>query len=92
MNIAVVRNFGLVALLFTLAASAAPGTQPGYPQAKRDNALDDYNGVKVADPYRWLEELDSAATRAWVRAEAEITDSYLAKIPVRDGILEEFSG
>jgi prolyl oligopeptidase len=45
--------------------------------------VDDYNGVKVADPYRWLEELDSAETRAWVRAEAQLTDAYLEKIPAR---------
>jgi prolyl oligopeptidase len=45
--------------------------------------VDDYNGVKVADPYRWLEQLDSSETRAWVTAEAKLTESYLSRIPSR---------
>jgi prolyl oligopeptidase len=57
-----------------------------YPLAKRDNAVEDYSGVKVADPYRWLEQLDSPETRAWVAAEAKLTDTYLAKIPARQAI------
>jgi prolyl oligopeptidase len=57
---------------------------PPYPQARRDDVMDDYNGVKVADPYRWMEKLDSPETRDWVKAEAALTDSYLEKIPVRD--------
>jgi prolyl oligopeptidase len=76
----------LLALLLTLTSSAAPWPLQGYPPARRDTALDDYNGVKVADPYRWLEQLDSAETRDWVRAEARLTDSYLEKIPVRQSI------
>ena len=57
-----------------------------YPPAKRDNVVEDYSGVKVADPYRWLEQLDSPETRAWVAAEAKLTDTYLAKIPARQAI------
>jgi prolyl oligopeptidase len=74
----------LVALLVILAASAWADPRLSYPQARRDDALDDYNGVKVADPYRWLEQMDSAETRDWVKAEAKLTDSYLEKTPVRE--------
>jgi prolyl oligopeptidase len=81
----------LFALLVAFTASAAPGPLPPYPQARRDAALDDYNGVKVADPYRWLEKLDSAETRDWVRAEARLTDSYLEKIPVRQSIKDRLT-
>jgi prolyl oligopeptidase len=45
--------------------------------------IDDYHGFKVADPYRWLEQLDSAETRDWVEAQARLTDSYLSRIPAR---------
>jgi prolyl oligopeptidase len=76
----------LLTLLVTLIASAAPGPLPGYPPAMRDAALDDYDGVKVADPYRWLEQLDSPETRSWVEAEAKFSDSYLDKIPRRESI------
>jgi prolyl oligopeptidase len=54
-----------------------------YPSAKRDNTIDDYHGIKVADSYRWLEQLDSPETTAWVSAEARLTDSYLQRIAVR---------
>jgi prolyl oligopeptidase len=72
--------------LLTLWATVAGAAAPAYPPARRDDALDDYNGVKVADPYRWMERLDFPETRDWVRAEARLTDSYLEKIPVRQSI------
>ena len=78
-------------LLLMMAGTVTAEPSMDYPQARRDPALDDYNGVKVADPYRWLEKLDSAETRDWVRAEAELTDSYLAKIPIRDELKERLA-
>src|SRR5882672_10819618 len=59
-----------------------------YPGVRRDSHVDDYHGEKVADPYRWMEELDSPKTKAWVKAEAELTDSYLEKIPARKALKE----
>jgi prolyl oligopeptidase len=53
--------------------------------------VDNYHGEKVADPYRWMEELDSPETREWVKAEAELTDSYLEKIPTRNAIKERLT-
>lgn len=57
-----------------------------YPKAKTVDQVDDYHGVKVADPYRWLEDTDSADTRAWVEAENKLTFSYLDQIPYRSAI------
>jgi prolyl oligopeptidase len=57
-----------------------------YPEAPRGPVVDDYNGVKVADRYRWMEEPDSAETRAWVEAENKLTFSFLEAIPGREAI------
>jgi prolyl oligopeptidase len=54
-----------------------------YPNTRKSDQLDDYHGVKVADPYRWLEDDHSAETAAWVTAENEVTFAYLKKIPYR---------
>ena len=54
-----------------------------YPQTRKTDQVDDYHGVKVADPYRWLEDDNSAETAAWVKAENAVTFGYLDKIPFR---------
>ena len=54
-----------------------------YPKTTKDGTVDDYFGVKVADPYRWLENDTSAATTAWVEAENRVTNAFLQKIPQR---------
>jgi prolyl oligopeptidase len=54
-----------------------------YPQARKDNQVEDYHGTKVADPYRWLEDDNSAETAKWVEAENKVTFAYLDKIPYR---------
>ncbi len=57
-----------------------------YPQTRKDDAVDDYHGTKVADPYRWLEDVDSPETRSWVDAENRVTFGYLERIPERERI------
>src|SRR6185312_8218665 len=48
-------------------------------------------GGRPAYPYRWLEELDSPATRAWVEAEGQLTDAYLAQLPQRARIRDRIA-
>ena len=62
-----------------------------YPPARKSEQTDDYHGVKVADPYRWLEDLDSEETRAWVEAENKLTFSYLNEIPAREKIKQRLT-
>ena len=66
-----------------------------YPQPPKSDQIDDYFGTKVPDPYRDLENADSAPTRKWIEAENKLTFDYLAGIPERkrdqretDGALE----
>ncbi|MCI0612801.1 S9 family peptidase, partial [bacterium] len=62
-----------------------------YPQARVDNVVDNYFGTKVPDPYRWLENPDSAETRSWIEAENKITFGFLEKIPSREKIKERMT-
>ena len=55
-----------------------------YPVTKKVDQVDDYFGVKVADPYRWLEDDNSEETKAWVEAQNKVTFDYLATIPQRE--------
>ncbi len=68
------------------AEPAATVARIDYPSARRGDQVDSYHGVAVADPYRWMEDVDSPETRAWVEAEAKLTSGYLASIPGRDRI------
>jgi prolyl oligopeptidase len=54
-----------------------------YPNTRKSDQVDDYHGTKVADPYRWLEDDNSAETAAWVKAENDVTNAYFARIPYR---------
>ncbi|GAB3240099.1 prolyl oligopeptidase family serine peptidase [Hymenobacter seoulensis] len=62
-----------------------------YPETKKGDHKDDYFGTSVADPYRWLEDLDSPETKAWVEAENKVTFGYLEQIPFRDKIRERLT-
>lgn len=58
-----------------------------YPPTQKDETvMDTYFGTPVADPYRWLENDTSAATKAWVKAQNAVTQQYLSQIAFRDVI------
>ncbi len=59
-----------------------------YPTSAKGEHVDTYHGVKVPDPYRWLEDANSAQTRNWVVQQNNFTQEYLAKIPQRAAILQ----
>jgi prolyl oligopeptidase len=82
--------FSLLILMLT-SFSAAQTSPLTYPQARRGDQVDDYHGTEVADPYRWLEDTDSAETHAWVEAENKVTFGYLDQIPYRQAIRERLT-
>jgi prolyl oligopeptidase len=82
------RSFFALAVVSPLAfiLAAESQSQFKYPSASTSDQVDDYNGVKVADPYRPLENPDALESRKWIEAENKITFDFLKTIPERDGI------
>lgn len=88
-------RFALPIILLAMPVASAAETAPEnrtqmtnslrYPQTKRVDVVEDQFGVKVADPYRWLENdvRTDEAVRRWVDAENKVTDAYLATLPGR---------
>ncbi|MGA2214817.1 MAG: prolyl oligopeptidase family serine peptidase, partial [Bryobacteraceae bacterium] len=62
-----------------------------YPVAPKRAQVDDYHGVRIADPYRGLENADARSTEKWVAQENELTFSYLAKLPGREAIKKQLT-
>ena len=67
-------------LLMTTAFSA---TKINYPKTHKENVIDNYFGIQVNEPYRWLENDTSKATSAWVKGQNKTTQDYLGQIPFR---------
>jgi len=86
----------LVFLSAVATASLADGppvkqTALAYPPTRAVDTVDDYFGRKIADPYRWLEDLESADTAAWVTAQNKVTFAYLDTLPKRAEIRERLT-
>jgi prolyl oligopeptidase len=67
-------------------AGCATATRLNYPVTRKSDQVDDYHGVKIADPYRWLEDDNSVETKAWVETQNKVTFAYLEKIAQRAAI------
>ena len=80
----------LAALLGTVAMtlsapSIAQDAPPRYPVTETVDTVEEQFGVKVADPYRWLENdvrVDPKVA-AWVESQNKVTDAYLETVPGR---------
>ncbi len=85
-----IRPLGVLFVAMTvfgsLIAEFAVAQPLQYPQTKKIDHVDTYFGVQVADPYRWLEDDNSAETAQWVEAENRVTFGYLEKIPYRQQV------
>jgi len=88
------RNLGFMLLAISVGACsnqkvidpAKEISVDAYPKTAKGNQIDTYFGTQVADPYRWLEDDLSEATKNWVKEENKVTQDYLAKIPFRSAI------
>src|SRR5882724_12520197 len=64
--------------------SMAQTSKLTYPTPRKGDTVDTYFGTKVADPYRWMEDLNAPEVKQWVDAENAVTFKYLDALPVRD--------
>lgn len=62
-----------------------------YPPSPRQDLVEELHGFSIADPYRWLEDLDSPQTRDWIAAQNHLTAEYLARLPARERIRQRIA-
>jgi len=76
---------GLVAVIGTLLMSVqlTAAERLDYPPAPRGDVIDEYHGVRVADPYRWMEDPDAAQTREFVARQNAFAQPRLESLPQR---------
>src|SRR5581483_5437749 len=72
------------AFVVTLTIAGPASSQIAYPPTRTVPQVDTYFGTQVSDPYRWLENVDSADVHAWVEAENTVTEQQLSQIPYRE--------
>ncbi len=77
------RSFprSVVTGLWLAATALAWADKPPYPPTRTVDVVDDYHGVKVADPYRWLEKGDDPEVQAWTARQNALTRRYLDQFP-----------
>ncbi|MEM7160389.1 MAG: prolyl oligopeptidase family serine peptidase [Myxococcota bacterium] len=68
------------------AGSATSAEKPGldYPATTREDIVETMHGVSVADPYRWLEDVDGPGVQDWMEAQDATAREYLGALPRRD--------
>ncbi|MCX6167773.1 MAG: prolyl oligopeptidase family serine peptidase [Ignavibacteriales bacterium] len=80
------KKLSMILLLILFAFTFTNAQKIKYPETKKVDHVDDYHGVKVPDPYRWLEDNNSKETAEWVEAQNKVTQDYLAQITFRDAM------
>jgi prolyl oligopeptidase len=78
------KKLNLLLALMSLVSLSQSDAQISYPESHKTEVTDTYFGTEVKDPYRWLENDTSDETKAWVKKQNEVTQSYLGKIPYRE--------
>jgi prolyl oligopeptidase len=72
-------------------AQCAEGPALNYPPTRTGVVAEKYHGKTVRDPYRWLEDLNSAETKDWIKAQNSVTFEYLESLPLRAAFLKRIT-
>ncbi len=76
----------LIAIISTFVFPSKKVLNLKYPKAKKVDVVDNYHGVLVKDPYRWMENMDDPDLKKWIEEEKKLTEEYFSKIPFREKI------
>jgi prolyl oligopeptidase len=76
----------LFSMLLTAGATAPAEKNSSPPETRVDTVEEVIHGVKIADPYRWLEDQQSPATREWIDRQNRRTERELSRFSGRDQI------
>ena len=84
----------ILALMSSCSLDTVPSPETprfAYPETRRIEHVDVYHGVRVADPYRWLEDMDDGETKRWIDAQNALAQPYLEAIPARERIKQRLT-
>lgn len=81
----------LIIISFAAQSLAVQSKRVEYPPARRVTQTDTYHGVKVSDPYRWMEEMKSEETLAWAKAQDEMLRNFVGKLDGREALHKRIS-
>ena len=87
----ILQRFNIAIVAALLCTQVYAQQKITYPTTAKVDHVDEYHGVKVKDPYRWLEDDRSKETAAWVKEQNEVTEAYLKQVPFRDNIKERLT-
>ncbi len=85
------RIAAIMLLFGSLVVDDTQAQQPTPPRTKTGPQVDEYHGERIGDPYRWLEDVDAADTKAWVEAQNKVTFAFLERIPERAALRERLT-
>ena len=77
----------MIASMMALTSTSMTAQKLTYPTTPKNGTVDEYFGQKVADPYRWLEDDNSAETARWVEAQNAVTSRFLNALPERPKLI-----
>ncbi len=86
-KVAMMFTFSFVALIAGVFHLYAQNSKSNgrliYPNTKQVDQVDEYHGIQVQDPFRWLENMASEETQQWINAQDELTGKFLEAVPTR---------
>ncbi len=81
-------GFWTTLIIIVFSAPLFPQNQEDivYPETRRGTVTDTYHGTAVADPYRWMEEMESAETKRWIDQQESLLGKYVEDVAQRKAI------